>query len=193
MCFACAEISGGLCGLGRAPCLKSGAHAVVQAAERLHHRPRQQTEHDEDERALQIELLQVEQRREAEIRDHEQHAEHKDHHLADGVVRLTRAVHHHETDDAHDAGADRDHGRIVEVEGDIKQQDAHDHRQIRHRGRQRAEEHVAQKFSLDEALVRLHGQNERRDADGHGAHERELCGAERVGQRGKEREKREEE
>ena len=171
----------------------SMAKAVVQAAECLHHRPRQQAEHDEDERALQIQLLQVEQRREAEIRDHEQHAEHDDHHLADGVVRLTRAVHHHETDDAHDAGADRDHGRVVELEGNIKQQDAHDHCQIRHRGRQRAEEHVAQEFSLDEAFVRLHGQNERRDADGHGAHERELCGAERVGQRGKEREKREEE
>ena len=140
---------------------------------------------------LQIELLQVKQRREAEIRDHEQHAEHDDHHLADGVVRLTRAVHHHETDDAHDAGADRDHGRVVELEGDIKQQNAHDHRQIRHRGRQRAEEHVAQEFSLDEALVRLHGEDERRDADGNGAHERELRGAERIRQRGKEREKRE--
>ena len=50
---------------------------------------------------------------------------------------------------------------------------------------------TAQEFSLDEALVRLHGEDERRDADGHGAHERELRGAERVRQRGKEREKRE--
>lgn len=183
----------GLRGLGRAPRLELGAHAVVQAAERLHHRPRQQAEHDEDERALQVQLLQAEECREAEIRDHKQHAEHDDHHLADGVVRLARAVHHHEAHDAHDAGADRDHGRIVEVEGDIKQQNAHDHRQIRHRGRQRAEEHVAQKLALDEALVRLHGEDERRDADGHGAHERELCGAERIRQCGKEREKREEE
>ena len=183
--------SRGLRGLARAPRLEPGAHMVVQAAERLHHRPRQQAEHDEDERALQIELLQAEERREAEIRDHEQHAEHDDHHLADGVVRLARAVHHHEADNAHDAGADRDHGRVVELEGDIKQQNAHDHRQIRHRGRQRAEEHVAQEFSLDEALVRLHGEDERRDADGNGAHERELRGAERVRQRGKEREKRE--
>ena len=57
VCAGCAEISGGLCGLGRAPCLKPGAHMVIEAAECLHHRPRQQTEHDEDERALQIELL----------------------------------------------------------------------------------------------------------------------------------------
>ena len=63
--------SRGLRGLARAPRLEPGAHMVVQAAERLHHRPRQQAEHDEDERALQIELLQVEERREAEIRDHE--------------------------------------------------------------------------------------------------------------------------
>lgn len=49
--------SRGLRGLARAPRLEPGAHMVVQAAERLHHRPRQQAEHDEDERALQIELL----------------------------------------------------------------------------------------------------------------------------------------
>lgn len=49
--------SRGFRGLARAPRLEPGAHMVVQAAERLHHRPRQQAEHDVDERALQIELL----------------------------------------------------------------------------------------------------------------------------------------
>ena len=44
--------SRGLRGLARAPRLEPDAHMVVQAAERLHHRPRQQAEHDKDERAL---------------------------------------------------------------------------------------------------------------------------------------------
>ena len=89
---------------------------------------------------------------------------------------------HHKPDNAHHPGADRAHGRVREIGGQIEEHHAADEQNIRQRRRERAPHDVFEEFALHERAVRLHCEEKRRNSDRHAVHKAELRGAERIRQ-----------
>ena len=91
-------------------------------------------------------------------------------------------MNHHKPDNAHHPGADRAHGRVREIGGQIEEHHAADEQNIRQRRRERAPHDVFEEFALHERAVRLHCEEKRRNSDRHAVHKAELRGAERIRQ-----------
>ena len=94
---------------------------------------------------------------------------------------------HQQADDAHNAGAERGEHILFDMECQIEQHHADHENEVRQRGGQRPVNDVRQKPAADAVLVRLHGKDERRDADGQRVDQTQLRGRIRIGERKEQR------
>ena len=154
-----------------------------------HDRERKQPQHDENQQRRLVQRAQREQLRQEEVAHDERRAQANEHGLAELIERQRGLVNHQQAHNAHDAGAERGEHVLPDMERQIEQHHADHENQVGQRGGQRPVNDVRQKPAADAVLVRLHGEDERRNANRKRVDQTQLRGRIRIGECEEQRDK----